>query len=55
LFKDMDGRESPAMTSLELGINGARPGQATPAERFTGRDTAQAEQIVKERSSTDAN
>jgi hypothetical protein len=32
LFKDVDGRESPAMTSLELGINGARLGQATSVE-----------------------
>jgi len=34
LFKDVDGRESPAMTSLELGINGGRRGQVA---LFAGR------------------
>jgi len=30
-FRDVDGREVPAMTSLRLGINGARSEQVTPA------------------------
>jgi len=30
-FRDVDGREVPAMTSLRLGINGTRSEQVTPA------------------------
>src|SRR6476659_6951849 len=33
-FRDVDGREVPAMTSLRLGINGARSEQVTP-DRLT--------------------